>query len=496
MTYVGGGFFLDYQDCDTCGDSRISRARPTPRTTPAGPRAIGRLPVEHPGAATTARPASRADRCSARIRPTRPTWDAKTDGTYFLTHMLGGDHSLKFGLGYRKAPIVSFSHYSGGAQARVQCVGNTLGGCGDGNCAAAGSAAGIVPFSAVALSRPAGNNDWWSYNGYIQDSYSRGRIAPERRPPLRLAAVQVPRRLRAGQRRRARTCCRRSAKRRRRPTPSNGKKIQAFGNWSPRLSATYDLFGNGKTQVHASGSYYYDTEDHAGQRADRASSRTTTLTWGTNQSNGLCSTTAGASCWNDANRDGVVQANELIGTPTASSARFNLNTGVLDAGRQHRRSERQDRPHARGDRRHAARADSEPGGRRGLHLPQVRSRHDDLHDRLPAGRAGYPAVADLRAAAGGYTDPVTGLNAPYYVICHGCSRPSGLGSITMTNPDYQIYQGVDITATKRYSNKWQMQTALTHPDQPELLPGRVGDLHQPDRTWSSGTAPARFRAGT
>ena len=31
----------------------------------------------------------------------------------------------------------------------------------------------------------------------------------------------------------------------------------------------------------------------------------------------------------------------------------------------------------------------------------------------------------------------------------------------MTNPNYQIYNGVDITATKRYSNRWQMQAALT-----------------------------------
>ncbi len=29
------------------------------------------------------------------------TWEAKTDGTYFLTNKLGGDHRLKFGVGWR-----------------------------------------------------------------------------------------------------------------------------------------------------------------------------------------------------------------------------------------------------------------------------------------------------------------------------------------------------------------------------------------------------------
>jgi hypothetical protein len=37
----------------------------------------------------------------------RPTWEVKSDGTYFVTHKLGGEHSLKFGLGWRKAPIVT-----------------------------------------------------------------------------------------------------------------------------------------------------------------------------------------------------------------------------------------------------------------------------------------------------------------------------------------------------------------------------------------------------
>ena len=40
----------------------------------------------------------------------------------------------------------------------------------------------------------------------------------------------------------------------------------------------------------------------------------------------------------------------------------------------------------------------------------------------------------------------------------------------MTDPNYQVYQGVDITATKRFSNRWQMQAALTLQTNPNYLP--------------------------
>ena len=60
----------------------------------------------------------------------------------------------------------------------------------------------------------------------------------------------------------------------------NGQKIQSFGNWSPRLSATYDLFGNGKTSVHASGSYYYDTKITLANSLGGLFTQTA-LTWGT-----------------------------------------------------------------------------------------------------------------------------------------------------------------------------------------------------------------------
>ena len=110
---------------------------------------------------------------------------------------------------------------------------------------------------------------------------------------------------------------------------SNGKQIQSFGNWSPRVSATYDLFGNGKTQVHANGSYFYDTKITLANALSGLFTQTA-LTWGPNQSSGACSTTA-TGCWTDANRDGLVQTNELTGTPSTSNSRF-VNGVLTPAG--------------------------------------------------------------------------------------------------------------------------------------------------------------------
>jgi hypothetical protein len=84
-----------------------------------------------------------------------------------------------------------------------------------------------------------------------------------------------------------------------------------------------------------------------------------------------------------------------------------------------------------------------------------------------------------------YTDPVTGQSAPYYVICQGCQRPSGAGTILMTNPTYRVYHGVDLTATKRFSNRWQMQAALTLQTNPSyvgnegLYNGNAGNNNNP-----------------
>ena len=186
---------------------------------------------------------------------------SQDDGTYFLTNKFGGDHSLKFGLGWRRNPIQSFSHYSGGARA-----------CSASATTRRTAARARCPGRLGHRRRPAlrdrlprrlaTSNDWWTYNGYIQDSFSRGRwrlnggLRYDWQQSSYLggcvpASIIVPDLLPAQ--------CEDATQ----TDVTSGREIQPFSNWSPRLSATYDLFGTGKTQIHAS--VLLQHQDHAGR---------------------------------------------------------------------------------------------------------------------------------------------------------------------------------------------------------------------------------------
>ncbi|MBP6716466.1 MAG: hypothetical protein KA205_06360, partial [Acidobacteria bacterium] len=472
FTYVHGGFFLDYQDVApqgncaqskyTGGDTLASYQRDASclwniqsmynRSTGFVTRSIG---------SATANGGS-----SGSYQTTRHSSEAKTDGTYFLTNTLGGDHSLKFGLGWRKNPIQTYTHYSGGARAIVQCVGNNANNCGTGAFVAPGSTAGVVPSIAYLYRDLLVNNDWQTWNGYIQDSYSRGKfrvnggirydwqtskylggcVAPNAlRPDLLPSQCEDPTSVDA----------------------ATGKKIQAFANWGPRVSVTYDLLGNGKTSVHSSFSYYYATKITLANSLSGLNAGTF-LQWGANASSGLCSTTAGASCWNDANRDGTVQINELIGTPTPSSSRFDLATGKISAA-----GNLVD-PSAK-----IGRTREFVGGIQHELIANLAVGVDYIYRKYDRGTRSFTVgyepgsgknLADLYVAATPYVDSVTGLTAPYYVVCTGCQRPSGLGTITMTDPAYSVYHGVDITMNKRFSNRWQGSVAITLQKSPGYNP--------------------------
>jgi hypothetical protein len=103
------------------------------------------------------------------------------------------------------------------------------------------------------------------------------------------------------------------------------------------------------------------------------------------------------------------------------------------------------------------------------------------------GAPGYP-LSNIYTGPVKFTD-AAGRVAEYYEVKPGGMRPSGLGNITMTDPNYQVYNGVDITVTKRYSNKWQMSGALTIQNNPNYFPeGSVDFINPTGRTYREGVS--------
>jgi hypothetical protein len=465
-TFVPGGFSLDYQDHESCGGSFYNGS------TNAADYATG----------ARANESCLWNQQSLRLRTTefdsrsllasyqteRPAHELKTDGTYFMSGKLGGDHSLKFGVGYRNAPIMSFSHYSGGGRAWLQCNGNLAANCADNRITPGDAGPGLVPFRAELYRDQLRNNEWWMWSGYLQDSFSRGRwrvngglrydwqqskylggCVPANviRPDLLPAQCEDPTQQGVD------------------PNTGELETIQPFGNWSPRLSMTYDLFGNGKTALKAAGSYFYQTRVTLADALGGLFTQTR-LTFGSNTSGGTCT---GTSCWTDANMDGVIQADELTGTPTSSSARFDLTTGVLrPAGNSVDEATK------------IARTREAVVGISHELVPNLAVGVDYIYRRFDhglaaftvgfqPGAAGFP-LSQIYTGPLSYTDPITGHTGTYYVVREGMSRPSGAGTITMTDRRYSTYSGVDFTLTKRYSDRWQANVAVTIQTNPDFFP--------------------------
>ena len=105
------------------------------------------------------------------------------------------------------------------------------------------------------------------------------------------------------------------------------------------------------------------------------------------------------------------------------------------------------------------------------------------------GAPGYAALTSIYQPVDAQShDPVRGKSATVLRRLRRLLAPVRVSATSrMTNPNYQVYTGVDITATKRFSNHWQMQVALTIQTNPNYFPEGSATFIDPDRTGSSGT---------
>ena len=266
---------------------------------------------------------------------------------------------------------------------------------------------------------------------------------------------------------------------------TNGKKIQSFSNWSPRVSATYDLFGNGKTLGPRQRLVLLRRRRSRWPTRSAACSRRPALTLGHRTSRAAPAARPRRGCWTDANLDGLVQANELTGDAERRAARGSSNGVLLPAGNIVD-------PSAKIGRTREAIV-----GMQHELIPNLAVGVDYIYRKYDRGTTTY--TIGYQPGAPGF--PLSAIyvpadlhrsgHRPERALLHGlrdgCSRPSGLGNITVTNPNYQIYKGVDLTATKRFSNRWQMATSLTIQDNPQYFPRGVGARSSTRRASSSST---------
>jgi len=473
-TFLAGGFFLDNHDYGVHGSSTY--ARTLSNEVPTAANAMYNI---QPLLNQTTSYQTRAIN-GATYQTNRPSYELKTDGTYFLSKKLGGDHALKFGVGWRKNPVLTFTHTNGEANVTMACVGNLLANCplGDnpntnGNVSPyvgqGGAAPGLVPFRATIWRDGLTNYDWQTTFAYLQDSYTRRRLTIN--GGLRFdyqwstflggsvgTNVVAPDLLK-GQ------------------TQGNADPKQPFHNVSPRVSATYDLSGKGTTAVHTSFSYYFQSKQVLANSLSNLNG--IGLTYSQNQTNGNCATAATASCWNDANNDGFIQRAELLGTPAIPN-NFDINTGTLTNA-----IPLIDRNLSLGrTREYIIGGDRQLMANMHVTLDYIYRYNDRGNGSYLLPASGLPdksaAIAQITAAnamwvRNVWTDVQTGLTAPYYTCPLATCNPTGTQTLLpngtnaattattfTTNTDsHDTYRGIQLAVNKRLSQRWQGNVSYT-----------------------------------
>ncbi len=197
----------------------------------------------------------------------------------------------------------------------------------------------------------------------------------------------------------------------------------------PRLSAAYDLFGTGRTALKAAaGRYYYIIS--TGGVLDTANPN---------------SNYSQRFTWNDVNGDLRFQPGEQSGAPVISQA----NPGTISFDDDYRRPYTDE---------YLAGVDHEllPA----LRLSTVYTYRREKYPQATADPANpYASVLSTRADSG--PDGVAGTADDGTFEFYDRLSSASLTHFTNDPTSLQTYKGIEITATKRMSNRWQMLAGYT-----------------------------------
>jgi len=374
----------------------------------------------------------------------RPQDDVRADGNYFASNKLGADHAIKFGFAVRRSPVESLSTVGGGAVARYRgqyafqpgafittatSFANRVACTISGVSYAANSADGC---NEADISRDADfTYTLYQRNAYFNDSIKKGRATinlglrfdyqydlatPGTVPANRLLPAQLPAI----------------------NFPGADSKAR-YANWSPRIGVTYDLTGDGKTVLKASGARYWGLNMSTAARLEPTGS-TTTLRFP----------------WKDLNGDKVVQVNELqifnaagalnlLNSPAgydAANPGSPISLSIVD-------------PNLKNDQTDEAifGVDRELMADFGVGAMFIyRKYHQYLSNTVRYLDSLYPeGPIGFTAACGNTTCAQTSYTGYYF---QGPALHAN--TIQENNTQYTTYRGLQLTARKRLSHHWMM----------------------------------------
>jgi Carboxypeptidase regulatory-like domain len=418
FNHTGGGFYLDFQDVERQWDLQPHFNDVTNVWT----RSFNRS-----------------------VQGPRPNTEIKTDSSYFWSNLLGGDHQVKFGIRYKWWETGGGTHWGGNAIAQYDDIdGETTGtACSETrttNCYGNSLSPELARFfrDANTLSKS------WTYGAYIQDNYSRGK--------LRLN-VGVRYDFQDGET--LGTCV---------PASSFAPELLPafcwdgfdatanFKDWAPRISATYDLFGTGKTVLKGTYAMFFDQGGGISNLGGNPA--------GTVELN---------APWNDANGDTFVQMNELdLTRMTLEAGNFDISTGlpesvvsdeIVDANAWNGRT-----------REYIATISHELMANFGMDVSYIyrKDDHNLWEHRIGETRdmwvrREWPNASTTAAQIASIPAGLPTSGWIYYEIAPGVVRPANLGH-TKRSPEYANYSGWEIAARKRMSNRWMMNASFTWND--------------------------------
>jgi hypothetical protein len=349
----------------------------------------------------------------------RPTTELKTDGNYLKSNWIGGEHQLKFGFRYRNTPIKSFNHFGGNAVAQFDRDDDDE---------------PYVPELAQLYRDENISIGLYTLSAYLQDSYSKGRLRlnlgirwdyqdDEAKPSHADANPIIPDLLPAID------------------FPGHDTGL-VYNDFAPRLSATYDLFGNGKTVLKGTYAMYFtqgglfsDNDNPAGTVELQAD-------------------------WNDANGDTIIQRNELdLSTLDVEDGNFEIGTGSFTFDNTTDPNLKNDRT-----REIIGTISHELMPNFGLDFSYIYRNYDRGNFTRRIGETPEMWIqrewiltpqeqANLPAGL-----PTTGWF--YWEIAPGVTRPANITHRSQSD-EYSTYHGFEVVARKRYSDRWFMQGSLT-----------------------------------